>query len=62
MHSVRILTSFANLGKGDFHNETYLSYPTCRIFNLSDEGSCDNARVVMFGNCRVPEALSPTYS
>ena len=29
------------------------------MFNLSDEGSCDNTRVVMLGKCRVPEALSP---
>ena len=29
--------------------------------NLSDEGSCDNARVVMFGKCRVHETLPPTY-
>ena len=27
------------------------------MFNIFDEGSCDNARVVMFGKCRIPEAL-----
>ena len=26
-----------------------------------DEGSCDNARVVMFGKGKLPEALPPTY-
>ena len=53
----------ANLGKGDFHDETYSSYARfiCRIFNLADEGSCDSARVIMFGKCKVPEALPPTY-
>ena len=47
----------ANLGKGDFHDETYSSYPRnsyAGCSNLSDEGSCDNAWVVMFGKCRVP--------
>ena len=29
----------------------------CRMF----KSFCDNARVVMFGKCRVPEALPPTY-
>ena len=42
----------ANLGKGDFHDETF-KLPEkfiCRMFNISDEGSsCGNARVVMFG-------------
>ena len=30
------------------------------MYNLSDEDRCDNARVVMFGKCRVPVALPVT--
>ena len=54
----------ANLSKGDFHDENICKLPEkfiCRMFNLSDEGSCDKTRVVMIGKCRIPEALSPTY-
>ena len=53
----------ANIGKGDFHDETYTSYARSSSAGYSissDEGSCDYARVVMFGKCKVPEALPPT--
>ena len=39
----------ANLGKGDFHDETYSSYPRR-----------GNVRVVMFGKCILPKALPHT--
>ena len=63
IHSVRILTSLQILVRVTFMT-TIFKLPEkfiCTMFNLSDEGSCDNARVVMFGKCKVPEALSPTY-
>ena len=52
----------ANLGKGDLHDETckLAEKFICRIYKLPDEDICDNARVDMFGKCRLPEALPPT--
>ena len=52
----------ANLGNGDCHDETVklAEQLICRINNLSGEDWCDNERVVMFGKCRLPEALPPT--
>ena len=63
VHSVRILTSLQILVRVTFITK-HMQLPEkfiCRMFNLSDEGSCDNARVVMFGKCRVPEAFPPSY-
>ena len=65
MPSVRILTSLQILVKVTFMTKhiqvTRARSSPAGCSNLSDEGSCDNARVVMFGKCRVPEALPPTY-
>ena len=55
----------AKLGKGDFHDETYSSYPRsssagCTIF-LMRAAVIMHGWLVMFGKCRVPEACPPSY-
>ena len=60
-----------SIGKCDFHDETFKKgdFPDetfvlaekfiSRMYNLSDEDRCDNARVVLFGKSRLLEALAP---
>ena len=45
----------ANLRKGDFHDVTFKLAEKfiCRMYTLSDDESCDNARVVLFSKCRL---------
>ena len=52
----------ANIGSDDLHDETckLAEKFICRMYNLSDEDTCDNARVVLFGKCILPEALPHT--
>lgn len=33
---------------------------TCKIYNATDEESCNEARATLFSRCRSPEALPPT--
>ena len=53
----------ASLCKADFHDETLELDDKfiCRMYNHAAENSFDHARVVLFGKCRLPEAL-PTIS
>ena len=57
MHSVRILTSLQILVGVTFMTKhiqvTRARSSSAGCSNLSDEGSCDNARVVVFVKCRV---------
>ena len=48
----------ANLGSDDLNDETckIAEKFICRMYTLSDEDRCDNARAVMFGKCILPEA------
>ena len=52
----------ANLDKGDPHDETckLAKKFVCKMYNMSDEESCDNARVVPSSRCRLPGALPLT--
>ena len=53
----------ANLGKGDFHDETYSSYARSSSAGYSIcEGSCDNARVASAKyqkHCHLPTSDAP---
>ena len=48
----------ANVGSDDLNDETFKLAEKfiCRMYTLSDEDRCDNARAVMFGKCILPEA------
>lgn len=51
-----------NLGNGDLDDTTVKSAEKfiCRIYKITDEDSCNEARATLFSRCRSPEALLPT--
>ena len=57
-----IHTLLKNLGVGDFTNEIFKSAEkfVCRIYNVEQTDSIDEARHIMFYKSAKPEALPPT--
>ena len=51
-----------NLGNGDLDNltMTFAEKFTCRVYNVADAESCNEARATLFSRGRLPEALPPT--
>ena len=51
-----------NLGNGDLDDLTMTSAERfiCRVYNVVDAESCNEARATLFSRCRSPEALPPT--
>lgn len=51
-----------NLGNGDLDDLTMTSAEKfiCRVYNVADAESCNEARATLFSRCRSPEALPPT--
>ena len=51
-----------NLGNGDLDDLTMTSAEKfiCRIYNVADAESCNEACARLFSRCRSPEALPPT--
>jgi len=50
-----------NLGNLDLDDSTAKSAEKfiCKIYNATDEESCNKARATLFSRCRSPEALPP---
>ena len=51
-----------NLGNGDQDDITMTSAEKliCRVYNVADAKSWNEARAMLFSRCRSPEALPPT--
>ena len=51
-----------NIGNGDLDDltMTFAEKFICRVYNVADAESCNEARATLFSRCRSPEALSPT--
>ena len=51
-----------NLGNGDLDDLTMTSAEKfiCRVYNVADAESCNEARATLFSRCRSPEAVPPT--
>ena len=51
-----------NLGNGDLDDltVTFTEKFICRVYNVAEAESCNEARTTLFSRCRSPEALPPT--